>query len=246
MSVSQSNNYVSIIVCHYGKVDDHGELRAQNVSSSRSKMLRETIASLVDNTDFPAELIIVDNGGNPEDSEYLMSLAKTKSINTYIRNGENMNFGWAWNQGAKLATGKWLCFTCNDLEFEPGWLSETIRPLIKYSEKKLIASPICTPDKDKEKFSRGTLDEYRLNALAGSNCILVDRKDYELIGPFSTHRIAGTHWHFKMKDMGYTVVLPPKNKAIHLGSEGGTNYNVPIEVKKTLLNDDIIDFSCKQ
>lgn len=239
-------NHVSIIVCHYGKVDDFGGVRAQKTEKTRSEMLRETITSLIYDTKYPAELIVIDNGGNKDDSEWLLKLTDQGDINTYIRNAENMNFGWAWNQGAAVATGDILCFTCNDLEFSDGWLKTTVQPLLKYPERKLIASPICTPDKDKEKFYRGDLDGYRLNALAGSNCILVRRKDYENIGKFTTHRIAGTHWHFKMKDMGYVVVLPPENLAVHLGERGGTNYMKPITVKKTLLDDSIIDYSCEQ
>jgi glycosyltransferase involved in cell wall biosynthesis len=237
-------DYVSIIVCHYNQVDDFGGLRAPE--GDRGDFLRQTMESLIKNTDYPAEIVVVDNGGRGDSTDYLVSLARGGKINTLIRNKENMNFGWAWNQGARLATGSFLCFTCNDLLFEDRWLSQTIEPLLKYPDKKLIASPLCTPDKDAEKFYRGELDGYRLNALAGSNCMIMRKSVYEDVGGFSTHRIAGTHWHFKMKDMGYVVVLPPKNLAHHLGERGGTDYRKDITVKKTLLDNSIVDFSCKK
>ncbi len=245
MSESQENNHVSIIVCHYSKVDDFGENRARGAEHTRSEMLKMTLDSIVETVDYPAELIVVDNGGGDDDTDYLVDMVREGKINTLIRNKENMNFGWAWNQGAKLATGKYLLFTCNDLVFSPKWLSKTIKPLIEYPDRKLIASPICTPDKDKEKFHRGKLDDYRLNALAGSNCMLMTRQTYEDVGEFSTNRIAGTHWHFQMKKLGYTVVLPPENMASHLGERGGTNYMIDLKVQKTLLDNSVVDFSCK-
>ena len=154
-----------------------------------------------------------------------------------------MNFGWAWNQGASLATGSHLCFTCNDIEFHENWLSETIAPLLKYPEKKLIATPLITPDKDQDKFYRDPLDGYRVNTLAGSNCMIMTRDVYEDVGHFTTYSAAGTLWHRTMSKKGYLVIAPPENKATHLAHQGGVNFYKEIPVKKTLLTKEIIDYS---
>ena len=237
-----SINYVSIIVCHYAKYDDFGEKRRRG-GPSRSDMLRITMQSLEANTEYPAELIVVDNGGDPDDSDYLLARTRRDAINTYIRYKENMNFAFAWNQGAKVATGDYLCFTCNDIEFLEGWLTDTIKPLLDHPERKLIASPLVTPEKNKEKYKRGTLDGYRLNSLAGSNCILLKRTVFEELGEFKLAPSGGTYWHRHMSKQGYRVVIPPENKAIHLGSKGGVNFYEAIRVKRKLLKGQEIDFS---
>lgn len=238
--------HVSIIVCHYGQADDFGEEKAKDAIRSRSEMLRDTMNSLITNTRYPSELIVVDNGGKPDDSEYLLELTRRGAINTYIRNKENMNFGWAWNQGAALATGDFLCFTCNDIYFDEGWLEKTMEPLIKYPEKKLIGTPLCTPDKDTAKHFGGLLDEHRLNTFAGSNCMVVRRETYEEIGPFSTSSVAGTHWYRKKSNLGYVVAVTPQNMAHHLAQYGGVNFRLNIPVKKTLLTKEVIDYTWKK
>jgi GT2 family glycosyltransferase len=206
-------------------------------------MLKKTIDSLAQNTNYPVEIIVVDNGGNPDDSDYLIDMTRKGVINTYVRNKNNMYFGWAWNQGAKLATGDYLCFTCNDMEFKKDWLATTIAPLLKYPEKKLIATPIITPDKDRGKYMRGTLDEYRLNAMAGSNCMLMSRDTRETLGDLSTNRVASYLWYAKMKALGIFMVAPPENMADHLAHKGGVNFNADIKVVKELLNKEVVDYS---
>lgn len=235
-------HHVSIILCHYSKADDFGEERARG-RDSRSVMLKKTIESLVTHTDYPVEIIVADNGGKPDDSDYLLEMVRAGNINTYIRNKDNMYFGWAWNQAARLATGDYLCFTCNDIEFKKGWLETTIAPLLKYPEKKLIATPLITPDKDRPKYMRGELDGYRLNTLAGSNCFIIRKDHWGEMGEFSTSPVAGTFWHRRLSPMGFLVVATPTNMADHLAHEGGVDFHKPIKVKKTLLKGQIIDYS---
>lgn len=233
-------HHVSIIISHYSKVDDFGEVKARG-QRSRSAMLYDTIESLEKNTNYPAEIIVVDNGG--DDDVYLLDMVKKGIINTYIRNKNNMYFGWAWNQGYKLATGDYLCFTCNDIGFKENWLAQTIEPLLKYPDKKLIATPLITPDKDRDKYMRGTLDGYRLNSMAGSNCMLMGRDIRETLGDLSTNRVASYLWYAKMKALGILMVAPPVNLADHLAHAGGVNFNAEIKVVKELLNKEVVDFS---
>lgn len=236
--------YISIIICHYSICDDFGEQKRHG-APPRSDMLWVTLGSLIKYTDYPAEIIVIDNGGPDDDSEYLLNLVRAGKINTYIRNKNNMNFGWAWNQGAKLATGEYLCFTCNDIQFKKNWLGITIEPLLKYGvispEKKLIATPLITPDKNMEKWDRGKLDKHRLNSFAGSNCMVMHRDTYKDVGEFSTSPAAGTHWHRKMNKMGYQIVAPPEDMAGHLAHQGGVDFYEDIKVKKILLKGEEIN-----
>lgn len=238
-----TKHHVSIIVCHYSLTDDFGEKRAVSNTETRSEMLRKTMRSLEENTNYPAEIIVIDNGGIPDDSEYLLGLVRKGVINTYVRNKNNMYFGWAWNQGGRLSTGDYLCFTCNDIEFKPDWLRTIIAPLLKYPEKKLIATPHITPDKDSPKYMRGELDGYRLNSSAGSNCMLMSRKTYEEFGELGTNRVAGYKWYFKIWREGWLIVAPKENVSVHLAHGGGVDYKREIPVIKELLNKELLDYT---
>ena len=243
MSELPENNYVSIIVCHYSKVDDFGGHRARRQKETRSEMLRTTMASLEKNTDYPAEIIVIDNGGDLDDSEYLLELVRKGVINTYIRNKNNMYYGWAWNQGKRLATGKYICFTCNDIEFKSNWLSVTIKPLLDYPEKKLLATPFILPDKAVPKFDMGRLDGYRLNSSAGSNCLIMTTENADYFGELNTSPTAMYRWYHKMWEEGWLIIAPAENIADHLAHRGGVDFMQVIKVKKELLNKNIIDYS---
>jgi glycosyltransferase involved in cell wall biosynthesis len=261
MSESQQNKHASIVVVHYGQADPFGgeqERRKVNhpekhlleeagvdpETITRSKLIRTCIDSIQKNTaDYPAELIVIDNGGDPDDSDYLLNKARQGVINTYVRNRDNMNFGWAFNQGVALATGDHICLTCNDHYFRPTWLSTCVSLLDTYEDQKLIATPLLTPDKDFDKFRLGTLDGYRLNSLAGSSCMVLRRSDLAELGPFSTYRIAGTQFARNALDLGYKVIIPPENLAIHTGMMGGTDFNKEFRVGKELLDGSKIDYT---
>lgn len=236
--------YISIIICHYSKPDDMGGLRAKG-ERPRSELLRETMTSLEQNTDYPAEVIVIDNGGNPDDSDYLLELVRKGVINTYVRNKNNMSFGWAWNQGIALATSDIICLTCNDILFGKSWLSKTMEGWLKHrDEMKLIATPFITPDKLKGKNPRGILpDGFRLNSMAGSNCMIMTKQTYYEVGEMTTHHIAGSHWHRRMNKLGYLVIAPPVDVGGHLAHRTGMQIRHHIKVAETLLTGGEADFT---
>ena len=240
---SNKIEYVSIIVCHYSQPDDYGGVRARSQKETRSELLRITMDSLERNTTYPAEIIVIDNGGKDDDSDYLVGLARRGVINTYVRNKNNMYFGWAWNQGKRLATGSHICFTCNDIGFEAGWLEATIKPLLDHPDKDLIASPLITPDKDQPKFYKGTLDGYRLNTSSGSNCMLMSREMADKLGILPTSSTASYKWYHNMWKNNWLMVTPPKNVAVHLAHKGGVDFMQRIEVHKILLDGTDVDYS---
>ncbi len=125
--------HVSIIISHYAQVGDYGDREGK--ITSRSELMKKSLESLFKTIDYPAEVIVVDNGGNPDDTDYLFQLLRQGQINTLIRNKNNMHFGYAWNQGAKTASGDFLCFTCNDMIYSSGWLSTTVGLLEKYPDR---------------------------------------------------------------------------------------------------------------
>lgn len=205
--------------------------------------MQQTVQSLIENSDYPMELIVLDNGGNPDDSEYLLNLCRQKKITTYIRFADNMSFGYAWNTGVRVATGDYISFVCNDLYFKKGWLAKMIELLEKYSDRKLIAAPFITPDKDRSNFNKEILsDGSRINSLAGSNCMVMRRGTFQDVGEFPHHRIGGSAWHRAMHLRGYLVVVPKEDYAQHLGYRKGVAWKRPIKVEKTLSDGSKVNF----
>ena len=233
--------YASIILIHYSLVDDFGGVRAKREIKTRSEMLRETVDSIVKNTDYPAELIVIDNGGKPDDSNYLLDLTRNGTINTYIRHKDNMHWAFSYNLGAKVATGDYLCFTCNDVAVKPKWLSTCIGILEKYPDRKFVTSPIMVSHQE-ERFNFRTLDENRLNSMSGSNCMIMTRETFNRLGDFGVYVDFSNQWFINKSKIGYLTISPPEDLAEHLSPTGGVNWKRVIEVKKTLLNNKKIDF----
>lgn len=240
-------NYVSMIITHYGKADDFGEAKVGGLTHTRGSMMKMCIESIRDNTDYPTELIVIDNGGNLEDSQWLLQKTEEGVINTYIRNKNNMHFGWARNQGIKLATSEYICISDNDILYKPNWLSKTIKPLLLYPEQPWLATPFLTQDKSKGKNPRGTQEIggeiYRLNSMAGSNSMILTKKQYYDIEPFTTHHITGSHWHRRMNKKGYLMIIPPENYAEHMAFHHGYNIRMKIQVKEELLANGEVDLT---
>ena len=228
--------YCSIIMCHYSKRDDFSDV-------SRSESMKKSVESLIENTDYPVEFIVVDNGGAPDDSDYFLDLSRKKKISTYIRNSDNTSFGYAWNQAFRVATGDYVGFTCNDILFKKGWLSATIAGLENHTDRKLIATPYITPDKDRPNWNKEVLDDgYRINSLAGSNCMFMKPSDFLEIGQIPQHRIGGSIWHRIMVSKGYMVIAPPIDMVSHIEYRNGVDWKKAIKVEKTLLDNSKIDF----
>ena len=74
--------------------------------------------------EIPYEVVLVDNGSTDGTRELLGMLEGDVKI---LRNESNLGFAAACNQGARLASGKYLIFLNNDTVPQPGWLSALVR-----------------------------------------------------------------------------------------------------------------------
>jgi glycosyltransferase involved in cell wall biosynthesis len=231
------DRYTSIIIASYSSDD------------LRIKTLKTSIDSLLNTTrNLPVEIIVVDNGGSEETSKWLFSLCADNKIVSYVRNAENMHFGFARNQGLAMAKGNYICIADNDLSYNEGWLEACWEILEAYPEKKIYATPIEYPTGFlKERYDKGKLklgdQEYNLNMRAGSNCFVMRRKDFYEVGEFVYHRVAGTKWTDKAVHSGYLAAVTPKNMVIDLGFRLGYDLNKTIPIKRTLRNGEEVYFN---
>lgn len=220
---------VSIIFTHW------------DMNSERSLLARFSLRSLQNSLNTGCEIIVVDNGNNLEDSQFFLQEAHEKRIAQYLRFNENTHFGYARNQGMKLAHGDFISIVDNDLAYQDNWLEACLDALVLHPDKKLIASPIDYPTQVlKDKYTQGTLDvkgkTYRLSMRAGSNCFVMSHKTMEEMGPFQLHRIAGSYYADKLVRAGYLVAVTPSNMANDIGLRRGYNLSEEIEPFLTLTN----------
>jgi glycosyltransferase involved in cell wall biosynthesis len=201
-------------------------------------------------TTSPYELIVVDNGEKMEDSQFLLDLTQKGDVNTYVRNHNNMHFGFARNQGLKICNGEYIAIVDNDIIYNPGWLEACLAVLDQNPDKKIYATPIYNVAHWRPKYWQGEVQAngkaYRLNMRAGSNCWVTRREDFEKIGSFMIHRVAGTKWTNQAVRMGYLAATTPEIMVNDFGFRKGYNLNECKPVKIELHNGEEIYFNADQ
>lgn len=177
------------------------------------------------------EIIVVDNGDSFEDSKYLLSLAHDGSISCYIRNRHNMSFGYARNQAMRLSSGRFIAICDNDILYEDGWLERCIMFLDKNKNRgNYFATPLPADPMNNHKKRWGLeIDGWRMNTRAGSNCFVGRREDFQKVGHFSQHRIAGSKWADRYVRMGYMMAVMPEPMAKDEGLRAGYNFKLPLQ-----------------
>ena len=88
-------------------------------------LAEQAIAALIEHTDVPFELIVVDNGSTDETRSHLSRLDRAR----VILNDQNLGFGPATNQGAAAATGEYLLLLNSDAFVRRGWLEPLLESL---------------------------------------------------------------------------------------------------------------------
>lgn len=178
----------------------------------RLDLLKHTLLSLRKHTEYPFELVVVDNGPKKQ-----TAFLKTQDINKHIINKVNLGMGVPRNQGAEATDSGYIVFIDNDLIFRAGWLAESIKLLKWYEGKKIIVSPMKTIPMKKERNKVGALNGYSLWSRSGSGCLVFRRKDYERIGPFADIAETGREYGVRAREKGYSYLLLKEPKVRHLG-----------------------------
>lgn len=89
------------------------------------------------------EIIIIDNKNGEQ---------WKKDADIYIKNEKNNGNGSAWNQGAMIAKGEYICFMDNDVEVSENW-SEPLIELLQ-NKKIAVAFPLSKNKEDDDYFER--------------------------------------------------------------------------------------------
>lgn len=191
----------------------------------RSQLMRRSITTLIE-TEPEAQILVADNGGSLEDSQFLLKLCEEKKIAAYIRFRENMHFAYARNLLLDIATGDYLCISDNDIIFDVGWAEECVKFLSKNPD--LIATPLVADMSHRiRKFWVGERDGWQLNTRAGSPCFMMHRSLYEKVGKFELLNVAGSKYADKLCRMKAFTAIMPQCRASDLGERRGYNFKAP-------------------
>jgi len=82
---------------------------------------RDFVESVRENTDSSYELIVIDNGSQPDAAEYAQAAADRA-----ILNPENRGFAPGMNQGLECSRGEYIAFCNNDSVLPPAWASRLL------------------------------------------------------------------------------------------------------------------------
>ncbi len=229
-------DHVSIIFTHFA------------MNPERSALAKASLKSLQATIHTPAEIIVVDNGDDLEDSKFFLEECQNKRIALYIRNADNMHFSYARNQAMPEVTGKWVVIVDNDIMYKDHWLELGIKCITYFPDKKLIASPINYPyvHKRDPRWRHGQLEvkgrTFNLTERAGSNCMIMKRETYDEMGKFALDRKSGCLYTDKLVDAGYLVITPGINWAFDAGLRRGFNFTGDFSIDRTLTDGTKINF----
>lgn len=211
----------------------------------RSESLRKSLESAIETTKhLPIEFIVVDNGSSLEDSKYLLNLCHENKIQFYVRSASNLYFGFGRNIGQNIACGDFLVFSDNDIEYLVGWLDKCIEILKEYSDQKIAVTPLKTDRIHRNnrywtrwfELAHGK-EKYPANMRAGSNSWVIRRDDFNEVGKFRNHRIAGSKWTDSFVKKGFTMVTMETNPlATDIGFKKGYNLAMDVEIKRKFAN----------
>jgi GT2 family glycosyltransferase len=115
-------------------VTDEPELSVVMVTHGAWPLIERAIAALVDHTQRPFELIVVDNAS---DEATRAELGEVQNVQL-LSNEQNRGFGPASNQGAHRARGEYLVLLNSDAFVEPGW----VEPLLETVARPGVAAVV--------------------------------------------------------------------------------------------------------
>lgn len=162
------------------------------VTYNRLELTKQTLADLLQTTDYPFELILVDNASQDGTPDFLKQFCEENcKPESYFKkftiqlNTENKGIAIARNQCLLLAQGEWLSTLDNDVLLPRGWLTECIDICTKNPKYGMVgvnfenvAYPIVKLNgKEFQRKPKGNL---------GTACTVFHRKFHKLLGFFNT------------------------------------------------------------
>jgi glycosyltransferase involved in cell wall biosynthesis len=199
------------------------------LSYNRPKWLGDTLNSLKENTNYPFELIINDDGSSDKRTYATLNTWSHKA--TIITNppGWNEGVGRSINKCFKIATGDILIKVDTDLDFAPGWLETVVNLFEDEEHARLGLLGLCHyyhDPVDMRKTLIDKLDDYDVHTHILGSCFAVRRETYEQFGISSYSESFAEDWELMNKiheDGFWHNGLPLEQLASNYGMGIGTS-----------------------
>jgi len=186
------------------------------------------------------EVIVVDNGSSDGTSRWLRQAAKRHPTLHHIRNRNNLGFGRAVNQGARMAHGKYVLIANNDIIVTPGWLDRLVATAESQADIGVV-SPVTNyvgegPQVDlrsaslqppgapgyAEALLREPRPPFQVPDRLVFFCVLVKRHVFEFLGglseAFGLGNFEDDDFCLRARLAGYSLFIDPSVFIFHYGS----------------------------
>lgn len=170
--------------CYYReKVIEGNFVNIGMVTYNRLDFTRQAVAALVEHTDFPYVLTVVDNNSSDGTREYLAELKLTGIIRHLILLDENVGVAKASNLAWSLEpSADYYLKLDNDIVIKkPGWLWEMVRVVEAVTEAGAVGYNFET-DSYEAVSAYGVQFRPKSNGNLGGACILIPRRTHDLLG----------------------------------------------------------------
>ena len=162
------------------------------VTYNRVELTKQTLECLFENTDYPFNLIFIDNASEDNTIEYLEKFCADKLGHSEFfkgfkiqKNQKNLGIAVGRNQALLLAEDEWLVTLDNDVCMPKGWLTECIDIIKKNPKYGMIGvnmenvkySSVSLNGKEFQRKPQGNL---------GTACAVFHRNFHKMLGFFNT------------------------------------------------------------
>lgn len=214
---------------------------------NKLEFLKQMMDSVDKNTEWPFELIVVDNGSDDGTKEFVTT-SNYKMNGQYVRNEDNKGFAIANNQGIEVAKGNFICLLNNNTIVTKGWLTEMMNVFKEEKAIDTVGAKLIHPGKGTIQhagviqLSSGIPDHIYFNKLINyppanirkeyfavtGACMLIPKNILEEVGELDEEYLNG--WEDmdlcqKIKGLGYKIFYEPKALVYHYESRINGRYS---------------------
>ncbi len=225
--INFSHSLVSIVIPVYNKVE----------------LTKQCIEAIFKNTVYPNyEIIIVNNASTDDTFNYLDKLKEINPKIKVINNNENLGFAKAINQGANIASGKYLVLLNNDTIPLENWLTNLINTINSNDKIAIVGCKLLYPDdsiqhcgvalrRDRKWFkhpykfverNHPIVNNYRKWDAVTAACIITPTDLFHKVGHLDEYYLNGCEdidYCCKVREAGYEIYYEPKVELYHLESQ---------------------------
>ena len=196
----------------------------------RPELLRDTVQSILDGDDLPAQLVVADQSSGPRQ-------ALPSSEHVQIRHLELSSAGLsrARNAGIAAASHELLVIIDDDVRVQPDWLGRLVEALLAAPARSAVTGTVAAPPTDgfvPSTTSSTTPETFRgrlsADVLFGGN-MAIRRDLFEQIGPFDERLGAGAafpaaednDFGYRLLEAGGEISFAPEAVLHHYGIRHG-------------------------